>query len=594
MADTPGQGRRAHRLLVDHLRALSRRSGSSGWRLIGLRPTVAPAAQRPSLDDWAAEQGLDGWSQRELLILYEEAFPVDRKALQAQRLLKRQLEELRRMQAAAAQRPQPTDLVPGWFDERLAERLVRSGRLTLADLQRDIARGGRWYRNVPGVGATKARRIAEHLRLLLGEDLGVELVPLFTEVARARAGAGSRAVDALSGPAAVPAVPAGRGNELDGSQGLNRATPLAAGTTARTDLEAIEAWLVAKAGRAGEPGFVAATARAYRTQAERLLLWCLREQRKPLSSMTVEDCEAYKAFLARVPEHWISRRHARRHGVGWTPFAGQLSLGSQQQAITIVRGLFEWLVASGYLLANPWTLLRTKLVADAEQAAQALDGIDPTTKALGKKAFEVVLGFVMASKPSPSRSRMRFLLEWGRGTGMRAAELLGCDVRALRWVETSEGSGWVLPVQGKGAKARSVAVPTSAMEALERYLAERGLGTVEQVLELQQPVPLLASTADPMAAPCYQALYDSTVRWMRKAAASPQAEAAGLTRRERDRIASSAIHTLRHTAFTRMGEAGVPVDVIMAQAGHASPATAAGYTRSALARQLIAVQGALG
>ena len=62
--------------------------------------------------------------------------------------------------------------------------------------------------------------------------------------------------------------------------------------------------------------------------------------------MTAEDCAAYKTFLAEIPDHWISRRRSLRHGAGWTPFASQLNITSQQTALTIVASLFSWLVAA--------------------------------------------------------------------------------------------------------------------------------------------------------------------------------------------------------------------------------------------------------
>jgi hypothetical protein len=98
---------------------------------------------------------------------------------------------------------------------------------------------------------------------------------------------------------------------------------------------------VAKAGEPGQDGFVATTARSYRIEAERLLLWCIAERRRALSPMTAEDCAAYKTFLGDIPEGWMSRRRALRYGPGWTPFAGQLTLTSQQHALTVVGALFR-------------------------------------------------------------------------------------------------------------------------------------------------------------------------------------------------------------------------------------------------------------
>lgn len=58
---------------------------------------------------------------------------------------------------------------------------------------------------------------------------------------------------------------------------------------ANNDYQAISAWL--------ERHEAAETQRAYRREAERLLLWAIVERGKPLSSLTSEDATAYRTFL---------------------------------------------------------------------------------------------------------------------------------------------------------------------------------------------------------------------------------------------------------------------------------------------------------
>ena len=47
--------------------------------------------------------------------------------------------------------------------------------------------------------------------------------------------------------------------------------------------------------------YLSHTQRAYRKEGERFLLWAVVERRKPLSSMTTEDCAAYRAFSDVAP-----------------------------------------------------------------------------------------------------------------------------------------------------------------------------------------------------------------------------------------------------------------------------------------------------
>ena len=87
--------------------------------------------------------------------------------------------------------------------------------------------------------------------------------------------------------------------ELDGSEGRFRA-PLHHGLLeAKNDDEAIAAWLATKHDPNGTGR--TATHRAYRKEAEGLLLWAILEHGKPLSSLTVRaqvvSCRAASALV---------------------------------------------------------------------------------------------------------------------------------------------------------------------------------------------------------------------------------------------------------------------------------------------------------
>ena len=125
----------------------------------------------------------------------------------------------------------------------------------------------------------------------------------------------------LETPPALPVplerlvVPAG----LDGRAGTNRAPPSATHHLgAEHDLAAVHAWLA-------EFRDSPHTARAYRKEAERLLLWALVEGGKPLSSLTREDLLRYEAFLAdpQPAARWCGAK-ALRGSPHWRPFEGPL------------------------------------------------------------------------------------------------------------------------------------------------------------------------------------------------------------------------------------------------------------------------------
>lgn len=68
--------------------------------------------------------------------------------------------------------------------------------------------------------------------------------------------------------------------------------------------------------------------------------------------------------------------------------------------------------------------------------------------------------------------RMRFVLDLGFGTGLRASELVGAT---LGNIEIGAGGDAWLHVVGKGSKAGKVVLPPIARGALETYLVQRRL-----------------------------------------------------------------------------------------------------------------------
>ena len=276
--------------------------------------------------------------------------------------------------------------------------------------------------------------------------------------------------------------------------------------------------------------------------------------------MGVADCGDFMAFLQHLPPRWISRVRAAPGTPGWAPFRGQLSHASRRQAIVIIASLFAWLQSAQYLNANPWVLVN--------QAT----GDDPGHKMLDTKAFSEaamleVLRFVDGQAPSASTARIRFTLLFVEAVGLRSAELLSARLGDLRL----EPEGWVMQVRGKGAKNRLAAVPGQALQALQAYLAVRGLGA-----------PLLASTLDPMAPIGYQALYEHVRGWLARAV-----RASSLPANERERLTGATTHWLRHTFGTRAIAREVPLDVIQAQMGHASiQTTTAIYGRAPIRRRV--------
>ncbi len=548
------EAKTAHHEAVDAVRAVARRQGDGAWRLVGLRIQSPVGMPQPSLEAFAQQHGLDGFSESEVLKLYAEAFPLERKTARGQRLRERQLALLRRLERLAAETPQAGDLVAGWFEEALAVKLVTAGLLTLGMLNARISAGGRWFATLPAVGIAKARRIERHLATLLPREVQPPK-PLFALSATpalwgtsSPSRASDAQMDAASGDLVVANV-------------TNTALPRPL-LDVDSDLQAVQSWIQARAGSL-------ATATLYQREAHRLLLWLQYECRgATLAQMKVADCGAFMVFLQHIPPRWISRARAAPGQSGWAPFRGQLSHASCRQTIVIIASMFAWLQSAQYLSSNPWVLVNQSTGDDPGK--KMLD-----TKALSEAAMLEVLRFIDVQAPSPSRARIRFILLFVEAVGLRSAELLSATLGDLRM----EPEGWVMQVHGKGSKNRIAAVPGQALHALQDYLLFRGLGSIQAATPA---APLLASAVDPMAPVGYQALYEHVRGWLAKAV-----RASSLPANERERLAGATTHWLRHTFGTRAIAREVPLDVIQAQMGHASiQTTTAIYGRAPIKRRV--------
>ncbi len=92
-------------------------------------------------------------------------------------------------------------------------------------------------------------------------------------------------------------------NTLSGADGENRSVAFCY-IQARHDLEAVRAYL-------NKYRDQPKTLRAYTKELERFLLWSVVVRGKALSSLVVDDCEAYKDFLKSPDPRFVGERFSR-------------------------------------------------------------------------------------------------------------------------------------------------------------------------------------------------------------------------------------------------------------------------------------------
>lgn len=608
---------------------------SKAARLLKIKPESLRLTHTdvPTLEEFREERDPhEMYSEEDLLAFFQEEYGATerqtRLAERNDRLRRQQRTALAQLEELADADPKLADRVDGWLDPMLAKRLHDAGIHTLAELIAKIhAHGYRWYSKVPRVGEKAAVQIVRWLTTpAVSDALGVTL--------HVRGMTRRRDL-----PAVVPALNPPRTDivpleefllpaELDGSNGTNRGERSL--LAAADDLKAVKAWL-----SLAKPG--SHTYRSYRKEAERFLLWCIMEKRKPLSSVTIEDCRDYRDFLwylgstvevpllspARLPagdheadprasatykkppmmtvfeteywhtrftlpqQRWIGPHSAPRWSELWRPFEGRLSPSSQSLALVVVKAMMQWLTDQHYLHGNPMKAVKP-LTAMAED-------LDPS-RALSKAEWAAVKTYLATlkrendtepddRKVNDTYVRLRFILALAYSTGMRLSELTSLRKKHVgSFVRLEDGvTCWMANVVGKGQKKRTVQLNRAIMDELNAYFVRRGhrsfLGApgetpiVAALPTYKNKTPEPGTADDPLTD---QRLYKVLKRFFAQAADHIRES----NREMAEKVQRASTHWLRHTYATHALEAGMSLEVVRDLLGHASIDTTSIYVNA--------------
>lgn len=440
--------------------------------------------------------------------------------------------------------PQPlvTDAIERWLPLRLAKPMRDHGLRTLADLTVRVPRRRRWWTAVPGLGATGAGQVeaffAAHPTLTAQAHALLPVTPQQDVV-----------------PLERLCVP----NDVDGSRGAFRAPAATCILGAGNDYEAVQAWLSLHESTA--------TQRAYRKEAERLILWAIVERRKALSSLTTEDAVAYRAFL-REPSprgRWVGPA-AARSSPDWRPFAGALSARSIAYALSVAGALFRWLIQQRYVLANPFAGIKVR--GASATAPSALVRVFSEGEWGIVQAVAQGLEWMHGWEP-PAARRLRFVLDFSYATGLRIGELVSGRLEQL---ETDvHGDHW-LRLMGKGGKIGKVALPPLARSALDRYLVQRQLPTTPA--RWNPKTPLVGSLdLDSDAGITATRIWSVMRRFFMQVAGVIEADSPALA----EKLRRASPHWMRHTHATHALARGAELTTVRDNLRHASITTTSIY-----------------
>jgi site-specific recombinase XerD len=544
---------------------------------VAIHGTTDSAAQAPSLEAFRAEFDPSGfYTEKELIQAYLETHPqsVDTQSQKRQRLINRQLEALKWIEPLIAADPVREDWVAAWFDETISKRLRLAGLPTIGHLLDRIASSGyRWWVGVPRLGEKGAARIVAWLQgyeSSLGMLPAQSLVPLRSMTTNALIQTRQTCMGIV--PLESFVTPA----DLDGRTGSNRYLG-APRVDATNDYQAIYSWLATKSGNPN-------THRAYQKEAERMLLWSVIERGKALSSLMVEDCARYRDWLSllgrtgevdwpfRIPQStWLGDKGTARHQQDWRPFDGALSARSVKFAITIVSGLFEWLVRVQYCAFNSWVAVSKTLVAKSDESSPNVEFM----RAFSVGQWEHLMSYLIGQPNSKQTARLKFVLPFAYSTGLRISELVDASVGRIYTMPLSDDVGvrWMLKVLGKGGKWRAVPIPSDTIEALKVYLNHRGLSP--DILTNASDTPLICSLTS-MDGVTTSALSKSLDGFFDQVGQALKTDGKHVEAKAFER---ATVHWLRHTCGSHLALSGlVPLNVVQRLLGHTSLQTTSIYT----------------
>lgn len=477
------QVRRTIGWIRDVFAAAARRHGRPGTaRLVVMDMASLDRAMpgTPSLADFVDAQNLENFSESEQLQQYQQHYPAHPRAHSRHaRLMARQLDALNWLQQIIAQAPQPDDPIANWIHPGLAIHLARAGLQRLADLVAHMdCFGARWWRDIDAIGAGKAARIAAwvamHPSLSAPPAKEPPTAPL-TAPRSAPTLVHPRRMDRHDNGAPAGFVPL---DQLSPPAGIDQDGPLrlprgACRIAAADDLAAIRSWLAAKARPPlASPavadwhalGSLSHTQRAYWKEAERFMLWLTLERKIGLAAVTGLDCAHYQEFLAAPPATWCAPRGRGKWHPAWRPFEGPLSLSGRRLALTVLRGLYRYLVRQNYLASSPW---------DAE-AIPPPDRMRMQSRRFDARGWAVIDRTLAGQMPTSVNQRLALAIGLLGATGLRLGQLVQARVGDL--CLSGQPASWHLRLAASGRAERCLPLPPALTGLLFDYLHSRGLG----------------------------------------------------------------------------------------------------------------------
>jgi site-specific recombinase XerD len=249
----------------------------------------------------------------------------------------------------------------------------------------------------------------------------------------------------------------------------------------------------------------------------------------------------------------------------------------------VLSALYRWLVEQRYVLANPFAGLKVR-GADREGALDAGRSFTEGEWSVIRVVADGLEHSYGWSKPAAQR--LRFLIDFSYGTGLRASELVGAR---LGRIEVDAFDDHWLRLRGKGGKAGKVALPPLVRGALDQYLVQRRLPTIPSKWDPNKPIIGRIDAEDPGAITSSR-LWSVVRRFFRTVADVIAETNPALAAKLR----TATTHWMRHTPATHALQRGVELTTVRDNLRHASISTTSTYLHGDDTKRARQIGGAFG
>lgn len=332
---------------------------------------------------------------------------------------------------------------------------------------------------------------------------------------------------------------------------------------AASDRNAIETWLASYNTRSPH------TARAFRKEAERFLMW-LDATKGPserlLPAATANDANRYLDFLG-APRPFSKELLERYHRTA-QPFRGPLARASMRQAIVTLHRMFEALRnvpgedGDSYVRMNPWVLVRDAATGEeSDEIEEALtfeewDAVQKTIEHLPRET----------ARDRAHYARTRWIFQLLYRAFLRREEAASLQMGSFE----NSPDGWRIKLLGKGRKIARVIASRKLMAELTAYRLFLGLPPLPAPGEDRPAILAVIGKEKAVSDQAIYAICTTIFRMTADRIADTDPAAA-------TRLRCASPHWLRHTGISHAMERGVDPRYVQAQARHSSLKVTARY-----------------